>query len=1156
MQKNEALPPNILYALYLRTIQNVNFTQREVDVIACLLNGRSSKKISSFLNISPRTADSHIRNISHKLECYSRESIIDFIEKSEEYPVVKNYYSNLVINAAFEKNLKEISGANKTGLCSLAYDRELEGEDALLFHQIKNHLLLIVEQLPLEVIRDRRGLQKLVSCPKGHILYVLSDKLLKRLQINEGDALLKSFSQPQDNLNPYKALYVLLENEEGRLDAILPQDNLITFKDTANYYLSFFKLLKQLCPSQNFEDYVQEITSLCEKNSFSFDIQRSLPTPSIKETEHIEHPPLDKLRRSFVNWKRLTIGILGAVVFSIVSFIFFKASEYTEEHPISRNPQGLYVQSNLSVPMESTFLNRSELIDQIDNTFKGKEGIQSTALVGIGGAGKTTLARRYAHQQKAPIIWEINAETQESLKASFEDLAQEVSKTAEDQKILRVLLDIKNPEEKEKKILAFVKDRLRASSNWFLIFDNVENFNGLQSYFPQDSRAWGRGKVILTTQNRNVQNSSRINETIMIQELNEDQKLQLFTQIMYRGESKELSAVKKEEALQFLKQIPPFPLDVSVAVNYLKTTNISYRQYLDQLNKQDENFLALQEKLQKEGGEYAKTRYNIITLPLEKLISTDKNFVDLLFLLSLIDSQNIPRELLEKYKGGTIVDNFIYFLKNYSLIDHELTPSSTAEKTFSIHRSTQKISLTYLIKVLGLEKTNKVIQSLFYALGQYTDEVIEQRNQQKMKILIEHYKMLLKYNQLNDPLRGVIYGALGRIYCLLGRYVEAKEYLEKQLNIISKNDNKNPTEILQVLSYLANTYREVGNYEKAKDLLTHSLMIYKSQPSKDYLGISQALIYLGNIYRELGNYEEAKNLFEESHTLHEKYHPENHNFRAWVLSSLGNIYKELGDYKKSKDLLEKSLAVYKKHLSHTHTYYVWTLILLGEVHEKLGYYEKAKELFEQAREINKEWHPDNHSFRAWILARLGNVYGKLENHQESKNLLEQALAIYKQSHFPEDHLYVTWILTSLGNVCKDLGDYAQAKIWLNKSLGIYEKHFGKNHVETARVLSNLGQVYLLEGRLRNAEDLLFRSFNIFQKSNHPDIYMVFEGLTALYLEKAKIAFQGGDRKKYQEFRTQAINYLKNAQEIIKNHFPQGSSHFLRIQSKLKKLESL
>jgi len=72
--------------------EDIQFTSREVDIIACLLHGRSVKKIAGFFSISPKTVEVHIRNTMLKIGCNSKERIIDFIEASKHHSIIREHY--------------------------------------------------------------------------------------------------------------------------------------------------------------------------------------------------------------------------------------------------------------------------------------------------------------------------------------------------------------------------------------------------------------------------------------------------------------------------------------------------------------------------------------------------------------------------------------------------------------------------------------------------------------------------------------------------------------------------------------------------------------------------------------------------------------------------------------------------------------------------------------------------------------------------------------------------------------------------------------------------------------------------------------------------------------------------------------------------------
>jgi hypothetical protein len=104
----------------------------------------------------------------------------------------------------------------------------------------------------------------------------------------------------------------------------------------------------------------------------------------------------------------------------------------------------------------------------------------------MGGVGKTTLARYYAHLCNYPIVWEINAETRESLLNSFNDFALALAQTKEQKNALELIQGSQNAEYKEKQLLCFVKNCLKQYATWLLLYDNVENFTAIKPYLADD----------------------------------------------------------------------------------------------------------------------------------------------------------------------------------------------------------------------------------------------------------------------------------------------------------------------------------------------------------------------------------------------------------------------------------------------------------------------------------------------------------------------------------------------------------------------------------------------------------------------------------------------------------------------------------------------
>lgn len=1125
MQGTPSFFPALFYPQYLSTIRDISFTRREIDVMACLLGARKTSKIAYLLSIDPRTVETYIRNITLKLECNTREGIIDFLELSDKVPYLRKHYSYLQIESSFEKSLKDLAKLIRNITpSSVILSGEKEDRPSSLTTLLKAHLQLAGITIAKE------------GSTKGeYLIYPLAPNL---------ENVPLPLAQVINKYPKNKILFLLLHEQKKReLPKELQGYEAISIKKYQNYYSYVFGILKTLFPHLKLDHTFAVFQEKYEKIQNIMQSEYSLQTSS--------HPQKEQLLffeqiKSIMFAKKWHV-VVTLLIVSFVSMGFLNFYWKFQNKPLNHPP----ALSELAIPAKSVFLNRPELLSEIKKGFAGKEGIQTLAIVGIGGAGKTTLAREYARQQKGNVIWEINAETHTSLTESFENLAHALSKTEEDKKILRELLEIKDAAEKEKMVVGFVKERLRLYSNWLLIYDNVEDFSDLQSSFPVAASTWGNGRVILTTQNQNIQNNKQVDGIVLLDELNPAQKLSLYRQILNQGKNHALNVSQNKELIKFLKQLPPFPLDISIAAYYLKTTNVSYEQYLDRLAQQDKTFTIVQENLLKEAGEYTKTRYGIITLAVEQLIKSHKGFADLLLFMSLLDSQNIPKELLDLYKNPTVVDNFIYHLKKYSLILNSSSVPSV-DSALSIHRSTQAITLDYLMQKLDLEKDSSSIELIGNTLKNYLRNIIDTADFSRMKSIINHSEVFLSHeNLLPNVIYGTINGELGCFYHMLSFYNKSEEYLQKSLLILKGCKHENL--LFRPLSYLGGLYWRKGQFEKSQEFFEESIENYKKFKVNDINGICDVLSCLGKLYTDQSRFEKAKNVLEQSLLIHQKSHSKNHSVLTLILVNLGGLYRKMGEYKKARFYVEKALSIDKKYYPNDSLAVGGSLANLGLLYSCIGYFEEAKNLYIKSLTISKQYFPETSLSFAWEQRNLGAAYNDLGDFKKAHNLLEQSFLIFKQT-LGLSNIKTQWICFLLGEVYKNRGDLEKAKTLFEGCLSVYIKNYGKDSIDTADVLRELGEIYLLGKNIEKAEDFLTKALNINQMRKHPLRYKVLELYADLHIKKSLYAANKGDTQQALNFKMLAINDLKQALEIVTTHFPEDSPHRTRIEKKIEKLE--
>lgn len=1146
MPLKEANLLDIIFSEKLSVINDVSFSRREIDIIVALMNSKDSKKIALLLTLAPKTVDNYLYNLSKRLGVKTRKEILDFIQNSDLLPYFKIYYIILVTYASFEEALNEISKLNNADhfSYSLIYDSSSKNINAL-FNLLKNHLDLVGIKTEVIFQKQENNISHcLEAIPPLYSIQVTTPPKLDHF-LNKIKSQYKNLHTDEClNIQNPTPIRIILIGKKALLDipTYIADKVHINFLDFIDYYNCFFSILTSLISKPSCDliisNFNKNFKNICT-NIFNENLSIS---PVIKSPKKPLYPPF--LLKNIPKRKILNLTA------TLVSFCLLLLTMHVFERKIKIGKNPSIISASI-ISSENAFMSRPTLISKISEKLDSTYKINSIALTGIGGAGKTTLARQYASQQGADIIWEINAESPDALINSFENLGDALAHDEEKQKAFREIKGIADPRERQEKIMTFIKHNLKINSNWLLIYDNVENFKNIRDYFPLDSKIWGKGKIIVTTRNKNIEHSHYINSIINVEELNEKEKKFLFNMILAKGNSYKTFEKDHSWKERFLKEIPPFPLDITIAAYYLKATNIHYNRYLEYLKSNNDKFAATQEYFLKENSQYTNSRYSIIALSVEQLLKTDQDFEELLLFICLLDSQMISKDLLDRLKDKNIIDKFIYNLKKYSLITEESFVNSTTY--FSIHRSLQQTILAYLLNTYPYKKKQD-IRHVATIFENYINDIVEKEDLSLMRLNLTHCETFLSHNEiLDENLKSNLSSQIGKIYYHLGEYPKAQNLLERTLSQKPFIGNENNIRIINNLIYLGNTYYGLGDFKKSKTFFEQSLDLCKKYFTKDPLLTAEPLAYLGNLYRVLGQYERAIFLLKQSLFIYSS-HPKNPAKEANSLAFLGIVYKEIGDYKQAQDIFRKALAIYKIQFPDDHIRVAEVWELLGIVARELGDYETAKDNFERSVSIYKNYFSDNNIKVAKLLSQIANVYRLLGNYKKAQELLEHSIKIYKK-HYPATHIKFARILGYLGIVYRELKNYGKAKAIFEQALNIYNKNFFPDYIKSAWILRSLGEVYLLEHNFEKAEILINRALKIFESNHHPE-YKSFESLAELNLQRFKLlSSKGNNSQQLVEFRNQALSYLKKALKIVLTHFPKDSNHAIRIKYKIDEINN-
>lgn len=1024
-------------------IHGINFTSREIDIIACLLHINGRKRIAEILNISPRTVEVHIKNILKKTSKSCQEDIKDFVATADERNLIHKHYSQLLLKKIFLTQLAKISSQLKDQNIT-CYIETLDIENSRR----------IAEYLRMAGIIT-------INTPNT------SNKYYQLTILNKQQLLVLS---QKNNQHMQKKLF-LCTNKELR-DKFLDQYtdyNVIDCFHADQIYNAVFKIIQRLAPNINLK---QDIENFYQQKERVINLKIDLP-----EKLFIEHK---KIGIKTLNNTRIIIAIL---VITLVLGIAISILGYKHINTTSK------MSTNLFFTNETILLKRQEVLKQLSRILKKSSSeINIAVLLGVGGSGKSTIAKQYGRGQKLKIVWLLNAETKQNLMISFETLAYALCDNNMDRQELRNILNLKDNKKQETQLILFTQKQLKQAGKWLLIFDNVTSLQDTANFLPLSPNSWGSGSLIITSRNSNIANHEFIppDNVIRVGEINRSEKLELFNKITKN--SANLQKISQDKIDEFLNKIPSFPLDISLAANYLNFTKASFAEYAQDIQSVDDSFNELQSSILDEVQQYSNTRYNIISVALQDILKQNAEFEELIFLISILDSQEIPKDLLYLTKDRHITNHLIKDLSKNSLIIDTSYSTDQSLNNISLHRSTQNNILIKMLRLLNEAQRSRYITNMIKNIQAYALKKVDLEDILNLKNLIRHCESLLNKDKMipqNDITS--LNTNIGLIYYYLGRDTEAKEVLEHDLNNINKAQ-----ELAIIYTHLGAIYRKLGhNYNQAISYLEKALELYDAE---NYLGKGLALTHLGNTYRTIGNLEKATTILKDSIDTYRRNNTTSvGEIRA--LGYLGVAYREQGELEAASTCLEGAKAIYEQNgYSQYNSLYAGTLSHLAITYRMVGKYHNAKDVLEKSTEIYKSIRPQDHPDIGRNTLNLGIIYGELREEKQTKAFLE-------------------------------------------KSLADYERNYGSEHIETGKVLNHLGRFYTLVEEYQKAENVLNRAKQILKKHAHPEYYRSQElmGDINKALFKTEIAKQ---------------NYLE-ALEYAKKYFPQNSSNITRIIKKLQ-----
>lgn len=301
-----------------------------------------------------------------------------------------------------------------------------------------------------------------------------------------------------------------------------------------------------------------------------------------------------------------------------------------------------------------------------------------------------------------------------------------------------------------------------------------------------------------------------------------------------------------------------------------------------------------------------------------------------------------------------------------------------------------------------------------------------------------------------------VFGNLGNLFFRQGYYEQAKDYLQRSIEIRKKEGVKADA---QNVSTLGLAFMNQGDYNEGIRWVRSELDLARSQ--RDKRSMATLLINLGIITVEKGDHDAALPCFEEGLQLSEELG--NKLLISIATGCLGSIYQEKGDFVRAMESFQKDLFIClelgdKQGIAIANG-------LIGELLSIRGKFEDARRYLNQSLELSEALNYQKGIAKA--VNNMGDIFYLTEQYENAHAAYSRAIDVTRAIN---NKLVLGKSLVEDGATLLELGRLKEAKAHWRESQTIAESLGNPDLLFQVEVLS--AKIAIAEGDPGRAADIL------------------------------------------------------------------------------------
>jgi tetratricopeptide (TPR) repeat protein len=600
---------------------------------------------------------------------------------------------------------------------------------------------------------------------------------------------------------------------------------------------------------------------------------------------------------------------------------------------------------------------------------------QTASFMGLGGLGKTQLAVEYAYRFRDDypngVIW-LNAD--QDIDAQLTELSEKARWVS--------------PHSEHKYKLEVAQRRLRTYSDCLIIFDNLEDQSAIEDYLPEPQ---ADPHILVTS--RTQQPGFK---PIPLDPLDETLSIELLYQEAGRHAEDE---VEETAAREIARTLGGLPLALELAGAYLQFRSISFRQYLDLLNKN----LKEATKVKFTGGGFTRHETDLYsTLKInEEVFTEEPRLRDILDLLTWSGTAPMGISLMCKLLD---VESPTELIGALGLgVSLRMLQKSPDTESYSIHRLLSEVRR----EEIPLDGRKEWANQMCRRVGDWFQE--RRRDFSNLPVLeaeIDHLKAwqahALKYapEQTSRLIWLESYPPYHR-----GRFQEAKTLIETALRLFEQHQTKDDKLKAHLLNDLGRCHHYLLKTRTALDYYERALEIRQGIFGEYHADTADSLNDIAVAYGTLGEHARGLEFDKRALAIRLKVLGEHNPDTALSYRNVGATYTWLpGQSKQALEQAEKGLNIALEIQGEQHPSIAHALDIMRSVYVGMGNLKRAQEYAQKALNLYRELLGDQHAETIKAAVSMAVVLSRLGRPHQGLQLLEGML-----SKMPQDNPMCGWL---------------------------------------------------------------------------------------------------------------------------------------------------